>query len=97
VSRSETPAIGSRAVSRRLAIVESILSDTKGLRRHLRVALLPLPAKPRRAALIRNASVVLTHAILKNSNTRAAGLSRKSRFKMHRYGHLSNRAIRRRR
>jgi hypothetical protein len=42
----------------RLAIAESILSDTKGLRRHFRVALLPLPPKPRRAALIRNASLI---------------------------------------
>jgi hypothetical protein len=75
-----TPLADLRPANGRLAIAESILSDSKGLRRHFRVAFLPLPPKPRRAALTRNASLVLTHAILKNSNTRSAGLSRKSRF-----------------
>jgi hypothetical protein len=60
VSRSETRATGCRAASRRLAIAESILSDSKGLRRHFRVAVLPLPLEPRRAALIRNASLVMS-------------------------------------
>jgi hypothetical protein len=60
VSRSETPAIGYLAANRRMAIAESILSDTKGLRRHFRVALLPLAPKPGRAALTGNASVVMS-------------------------------------
>jgi hypothetical protein len=42
-----------------VAIAESILSDIKGLRRHFRVAFLPSAAKPRRAALIRNASLII--------------------------------------
>jgi hypothetical protein len=43
-----------------MAIAESILSDSKGLRRHFRVAFLPLRPEPRRAAIIRNASLIIS-------------------------------------
>jgi hypothetical protein len=60
-----------------MAIAESILSDSKGLRCHFRVAFLPLADKAPPRGADKKCEAGHLHGILKNSNSNSAGLSRK--------------------